>query len=139
MPDRSFRRLLSAGVFVLACAAGQAAPDPTPTPTTFTLLKEQTNSRIVTEEAKGKELVLGVRIIDTKEDFTIALRDQKLEVAAGLPPKAVAVLSLRRGTLLNIIKGTETLSSAVRRNLVDVQGNIDKVFEVLDCCIRART
>jgi alkyl sulfatase BDS1-like metallo-beta-lactamase superfamily hydrolase len=130
---------MSAGVLALATAAGLAAPDPTPTPTTFTLLKGQADSRIVTEEAKGKELVLGVRIIDTEEDFTIALRDQKLQVTEGLPPKAVAVLSLRRGTLLNIFKGTETLSSAVRRNLVDVQGNIDKVFEVLDCCIRAKT
>lgn len=139
MPDRKLRCFVSAGAVVLACVSAQAAPDPTPTPTTFMLLQEQTNSRIVTEEARGKELVLGIRIIDTKEDFTIALRDQKLQVATGLPPKAVAVLSLRRGTLLNIIKGTETLSSAVRRNLVDVQGNIDKVFEVLDCCIRART
>jgi|RhiMetdeSRZDD1v2_1073273.scaffolds.fasta_scaffold55711_4 alkyl sulfatase BDS1-like metallo-beta-lactamase superfamily hydrolase len=138
MPRGAFRLLLSAGVAVVACTA-LAAPDRTPTPTTFTLLKEHADSRIVTEEAKGKELVLGVRIIDTKEDFTIALRDQKLQVTEGLPPKAVAVLSLRRGTLLNIIEGTETLSSAVRRNLVDVQGNIDKVFEVLDCCIRGKT
>jgi alkyl sulfatase BDS1-like metallo-beta-lactamase superfamily hydrolase len=134
-----WRHLLPAGVIAIAAASGLAAPDPTPTPTTFTLLKRQTDSRIVTEEAKGKELVIGIRMIDTKEDFTIALRDQKLQVTTGLPPKAVAVLSLRRGTLLNIIEGTETLSSAVRRNLVDVQGNIDKVFEVLDCCIRAKT
>jgi len=139
MSPRAWRRLLLAGFVIAASAAGLAAPDPKPTPTTFTLLKERAETRVVTDEAKGKNLVIGVRIIDTKEDFTIALRDQKLQVAEGLPERAVAVLSLRRGTLVNIIDGTDTLSSAVRRNLVDVQGSLDKVFEVLDCCIRSKS
>ena len=130
---------ITAGALVFACAAGIAAPDPKPTPTTFMLLKERTESRVVTDGAKGTDLVLGVRIIDTKEDFTIALRDQKLQVAEGLPERAVAVLSLRRGTLLSILDGTNTLSSAIRRNLVDVQGNIDRVFEILNCCIRSKS
>ena len=139
MPRRIVRSWIGAGAFAAACAAALGIPDRTPTPTTYTLLKQRADSRVVTEGAKGKDLVIGVRIIDTKEDFTIALRDQKLQVAEGLPERAVAVLSLRRGTLVNIIDGTDTLSSAVRRNLVDVEGNIDKVFEVLDCCIRGKS
>jgi alkyl sulfatase BDS1-like metallo-beta-lactamase superfamily hydrolase len=132
------RAVFLGALFAFCGRAGGAVPDPTPTPTTFTLLKEQMESRIVTEAAKGKELVIGVRITDTKEDFTIALRDQQIQVTEGLPTRADAVLSGRRRTLENLLKGSETLSSGIRRNLIEVQGSIDKVFALLDCCIRAK-
>jgi alkyl sulfatase BDS1-like metallo-beta-lactamase superfamily hydrolase len=135
MPRAALRSLLSAASFVVACAPVIAAPDRTPTPTTFSILKE-VETRIVTDKAKELQVVIAVRAIDTKEDFTISLDRGKIQVIEGLPKTAVAVLSGRRQTILNIVRGTETLSGAVRRNLIDVQGNIDKVFELLDCCIR---
>jgi hypothetical protein len=135
MPRSTSRLLLSAGVFAFACAAAPAAPDPTPTPTTLSILKE-VETRIVLDKAKDLQVVMGVRTIDTKEGFTITLDRGKIRVEEGLPKTAVAVVSGRRRTILNIVRGTETLSGAIRRNLVDVQGNIDKVFELLDCCIR---
>jgi alkyl sulfatase BDS1-like metallo-beta-lactamase superfamily hydrolase len=135
MPRGNSSPLDYAGILWLAAAAALAAPDRTPTPTTISILKE-VETRIVTEKAKDLQVVVGVRTIDTKEDFTISLDRGKIQVVEGLPKTAVAVLSGRRQTILNIVRGTETLSGAIRRNLIDVRGNIDKVFELLDCCIR---
>jgi alkyl sulfatase BDS1-like metallo-beta-lactamase superfamily hydrolase len=119
------------------CTAALAAPDPTPTPTTLSILKD-IETRIVTDKAKEVQIVVGVRTIDTKEDFTISLNEGKIQVVEGLPKTAVAVISGRRRTILNIVRGSETLSGAIRRNLVDVRGSLDKVFEIMDCCIRRR-
>jgi alkyl sulfatase BDS1-like metallo-beta-lactamase superfamily hydrolase len=137
MPRGAFRLLLSVGISVVACTAAPAAPDPTPTPTTLSILKE-VETRIVTDKAKDKQLVIGVRTIDTKEAFTISLDGGKIRVEEGLPERAAAVISGRRSTIEKIVRGTETLSGAIKRNLVDVQGSLDKVFEMLDCCIRRR-
>jgi len=119
------------------CTAALAAPDPSPTPTTLSILKD-IETRIVTDKPKEMQIVVGVRTIDTKEDFTISLDKGKIQVVDGLPKTAVAVISGRRRTILNIVRGSETLSGAIRRNLVDVRGSLDKVFEIIDCCIRRR-
>ncbi len=120
-----------------------AAPKPTPTPTrasdranpsTFELLLDLKN-RIVEESARGKEIVIGIEVTDTKEGFTLELAGGKIDVREGLPSHAAAVLSGRRSTVEKIIDGSETLSGAIKNGLVDVQGNLDKIFELLACCV----
>jgi alkyl sulfatase BDS1-like metallo-beta-lactamase superfamily hydrolase len=117
--------------------AGGPKPTPVPTPTTYELLLDLRN-RIVDESARDKQIVIGIQVVDTKEDFTIELADGKIDVRQGLPPRAAAVLSGRRSMVEKILEGSETLSGAIRRNLVDVQGDIDKILELQDCCVHRR-
>ena len=118
-------------------AASEPKPTRTPAPTTFELLLDLKN-RVLDEKARDKNLVIGIQVTDTKEGFTVELADGKVDVREGLPPRAGAVLSGRRSTVEKILAGTETLSGAIRRNLVDVQGSIDKLFELIDCCVQRR-
>ena len=110
-------------------------PAPVPTPTTYELLRELEN-RAVDESARDKTIVIGIEVTDTRQGFTIELADGKIDVREGLPPRAVAVLSGRRSLVEKILKGSETLSGAIRRNLVDVRGDLDKVLELMACCIQ---
>jgi alkyl sulfatase BDS1-like metallo-beta-lactamase superfamily hydrolase len=134
--------MASCGLAMLAAAAFSQPtptprPAPVPTPTTYELLMDVKN-RVVDERARDKTIVIGIEVTDTKEGFTIELAGGKLDVREGLPPRAVAVLSGRRSIVEKIMKGSETLSGAIRRNLVDVRGNLDKILELMDCCVHRR-
>jgi alkyl sulfatase BDS1-like metallo-beta-lactamase superfamily hydrolase len=145
-PACAYRRLIASFGLALLAAVARSQPTPTPTPkpapvptpTTYELLLDVEN-RAVDESARDKNIVIGIEVTDTKEGFTIELAGGKIDVREGLPPRAVAVLSGRRSIVEKIMKGSETLSGAIRANLVDVQGDLDKILELLDCCIHRRS
>ncbi len=143
LADRNCHRLLLAAAQTLLAAVVFSQPTPTPkpapvpTPTTYELLQDL-KTWVVKDTARDEAIVIGIAITDTKEGFTVELAGGELDVREGLPARAAAVLSGRRSILKKILAGTETLSGAVRRNLVDVQGNLDKILELLDCCVHRR-
>jgi alkyl sulfatase BDS1-like metallo-beta-lactamase superfamily hydrolase len=145
MPSsRLCRRVVTSFGLLLVAAVASSQPTPTPkpapvpTPTTYELLLDVEN-RVVEESARDKNIVIGIEVTDTKEGFTLELAGGKIDVREGLPPRAVAVLSGRRSIVEKIMKGSETLSGAIRRNLVDVRGNLDKILELMDCCVHRRS
>ena len=129
----------AAAVFLcsLILGAAEPRPSPSPTPTSLQLLQAHVASRVVGGEAAGRRFVVAIRLTDTHEAFTVELTGDRIEVREGLPPAASVVLSGRRSTMTKVLRGSETLSGAVRRNLVDVEGDIDRLFELMTCCVRS--
>jgi hypothetical protein len=131
------RSVLGAGVLLCGLSAA-ATPRPSPTPTSLELLRARVTSDAVVGADPSLHFVIALRLVDTHEAFTITLHGERLDVAEGLPRSASVALSGRRSTMVNIFRGRETISGAVRRNLVDVRGDMDRLFQLFECCVRPR-
>jgi hypothetical protein len=126
--------LLAASLLVPA-----ATPTPTPSesaPSAVELIRREVAAHEVKEGARDKRFLIGIVVTDTKEKLTVELADMRVDVREGLPVRAEAVLFCRRKTLEELADERETLSGALKNGLVDVQGNIEPVLEILDCCVR---
>lgn len=93
------------------------------------LVFENLKYRINPERAASKHIVLGYEFIDTKEKFSLELRNSILEIRRELPQEYDAMLTLTRKFANKILRKEETTDSGIKSGDIKVKGDAAKVNE----------
>lgn len=103
--------------------------------TSTPLLFESLRYTINPQRAQGKTITLGYQFTDTKEEFTLMLRNGILEIVSTLPKKADATITMSRDFGNKILRHEESLDSGIKAGTIKVKGQrskIDEFFAVMD-------
>ncbi len=87
-------------------------------------LLENLRYRINAEEIGDKHLAVGYRFSDTREDFTLELRNGILQIHRRLLDKTDVSMTLKRSTLDQIFLQKLDYADAIGQELIDVEGSL---------------